>query len=97
YKVTGVQTCALPIFMGKRPVLFRPPYGQLDGYGEQAIRARNLELVLWSVAADELHEEQAMFESLRDQIQYAGGGSVLMHDTRPEDRKSVVQGKSCAP
>ena len=70
--------------MGKKPVLFRPPYGQLDSYGEQAIKARNLELVLWSVAADELHEEQAMFESLRDQIQYAGGGIVLMHDTRPE-------------
>jgi len=70
--------------IGKRPVLFRPPYGQLDGFGEQAIRARGLELVLWSVAADDLREERAMFESLRDQIQYAGGGIVLMHDTRPE-------------
>ena len=70
--------------MGKRPVLFRPPYGQLDAYGEQALRARGLELVLWSVAADDKREEQAMFESLRDQIQYAGGGIVLFHDTRPE-------------
>lgn len=70
--------------LGKRPVLFRPPYGQLDGFGEQAIHARGLELLLWSVAADDQREETDMFEALRDQIQYAGGGIVLMHDTRPE-------------
>lgn len=78
----GIDTVAGAL--GKRPVLFRPPYGQLDAFGEGALRARGLELVLWSVAADDKKDEASMFESLRDQLEYAGGGVVLMHDTRPE-------------
>lgn len=68
---------------GKKPVLFRPPYGQLDAYGEDALRARGLELVMWSVEADAKIDAESMFASMRDQIAYAGGGIVLMHDTRP--------------
>jgi peptidoglycan-N-acetylglucosamine deacetylase len=70
--------------IGKRPVLFRPPYGQLDLYAESLLRARGQTLVLWSVEAGDMKsaDAEAMFESLRDQIDYAGGGIVLLHDIR---------------
>jgi peptidoglycan/xylan/chitin deacetylase (PgdA/CDA1 family) len=68
---------------GKRPALFRPPYGQLDGFGEEAIRTRGLELVLWSIAADDETEVDGLYLALRNQIAYAGGGIVLLHDIRP--------------
>ena len=35
-------------------MLFRPPYGQLDAFGEQAIAERHLGLVLWSVEAADM-------------------------------------------
>lgn len=68
---------------GKRPALFRPPYGQLDAFGEEALRARGLELVLWSVAADDETDVDGLYLALRNQIAYAGGGAVLLHDIRP--------------
>jgi peptidoglycan/xylan/chitin deacetylase (PgdA/CDA1 family) len=76
----GIDTIAK--ITRSRPVLFRPPYGQLDSFGEEAIRARGLELIMWSIEADAKTDPDAMFASLRDQIAYAGGGIVLMHDTR---------------
>jgi peptidoglycan/xylan/chitin deacetylase (PgdA/CDA1 family) len=70
--------------IGKRPVLFRPPYGKLDGYSQELLRARGQTLVLWSVEAGDMKRDdpQGMADSLRDQIEYAGGGIVLLHDIR---------------
>jgi peptidoglycan/xylan/chitin deacetylase (PgdA/CDA1 family) len=70
--------------IGTRPALFRPPYGSLDAFGEQAARARGLELVLWSVEADDMRrdDEDAMFADLTRQIDFKGGGVVLLHDVR---------------
>jgi peptidoglycan/xylan/chitin deacetylase (PgdA/CDA1 family) len=70
--------------IGVRPTLFRPPYGALDPWASSALRARGMDLVLWSVeAADMTHGDPvAMTDSLRDQIEYAGGGIVLLHDIR---------------
>ena len=71
---------------GKRPELFRPPYGQLDAFGEQAIAERHLGLVLWSVEAGEMLEanpdEEAMYTQLVAQLDYANGGLVLLHDVK---------------
>jgi hypothetical protein len=69
---------------GSRPTLFRPPYGALDPWQSDALRARGLELVLWSIeAADMTHgDSPEMADSLRAQIEYAGGGVVLLHDIR---------------
>jgi peptidoglycan/xylan/chitin deacetylase (PgdA/CDA1 family) len=71
--------------IGVKPTLFRPPYGALDPWMGRALRARGLDLVLWSVeAADMTHGDSvAMTENLRSQIEYAGGGIVLLHDIRP--------------
>lgn len=70
---------------GQRPLLFRPPYGQLDLRGMELVGERRLELVLWNVEAEDMvHDDsRALFESLRDQIEARGGGVVLLHDIRP--------------
>jgi peptidoglycan/xylan/chitin deacetylase (PgdA/CDA1 family) len=70
--------------IGKRPSLFRPPYGQLDIWTSERLRERGAELVLWSVEASDMKTDdgQAIADSLREQIEYAGGGIVLLHDIR---------------
>jgi len=69
---------------GKRPVLFRPPYGQLDAWTSDRLRERGAELVLWSIEAGDMKTDdgQAIADSIREQIDYAGGGIVLLHDIR---------------
>jgi len=69
---------------GYKPLLFRPPYGALDPWMSEALKKRGNELVLWSIeAADMTHADPAaMADSLRAQIEYAGGGVVLLHDIR---------------
>ncbi|MBK8219328.1 MAG: polysaccharide deacetylase family protein [Myxococcales bacterium] len=71
--------------LGKKPTLFRPPYGEVDAYTREIVRARGMELVLWSIeAGDMTHDDpEAMARSLRNQIEYNGGGIVLLHDIRP--------------
>ncbi len=70
--------------IGKKPILFRPPYGGLDVFTEEALRRRGAELVLWSIeAGDWTREDDAgMADSLITQIEYTGGGTVLLHDVR---------------
>jgi peptidoglycan-N-acetylglucosamine deacetylase len=70
--------------VGKRPPFFRPPYGQLDAWTSERLRERGAELVLWSVEAGDMKAEngQAIADSIREQIEYAGGGIVLLHDIR---------------
>ena len=70
--------------IGKRPVFFRPPYGQVDPWTQDRLRERGAELVLWSVEVGDMKRDDsaAMAESLQEQIEYAGGGVVLLHDIR---------------
>jgi peptidoglycan/xylan/chitin deacetylase (PgdA/CDA1 family) len=70
--------------VGLRPCLFRPPYGQLDAYGQGIVRSEGLEVVLWNIEVEDLQHEnaQAMAESLETQIEFSGGGIVLLHDIR---------------
>jgi peptidoglycan/xylan/chitin deacetylase (PgdA/CDA1 family) len=70
--------------IGRRPELFRPPYGQIDEFGEQAIAERHLGLVLWSVEAGDMQDpdEEKMFSTLVEQLDYASGGLVLLHDVK---------------
>jgi peptidoglycan/xylan/chitin deacetylase (PgdA/CDA1 family) len=71
--------------IGMKPLLFRPPYGTIEPWTSGALRSRGLDLVLWNIeAADMTHEDPvAMVENLRGQIEYSGGGIVLLHDIRP--------------
>jgi len=70
--------------IGVRPAVFRPPFGQLDSYGESLVRDHGLTLVLWNVETQDLHhtDAEAMAKNLEEQIDFAGGGIVLLHDIR---------------
>ena len=59
---------------GKRPTLFRPPYGQLDAWTSERLRERGGELVLWSVEAGDMKTEdaQAIFGVILLQDQWNG-------------------------
>jgi peptidoglycan-N-acetylglucosamine deacetylase len=67
---------------GKKPIVFRPPFGQLDDFGRDAVRARGLDMVLWSVEAKDMERSDvnAMFGELVAQIDHQEGGIVLLHD-----------------
>ncbi len=70
--------------VGVRPSVFRPPYGQLDPYGEATASEKGLTLVLWNIETQDLHntDPDAMAINLEEQIDFAGGGVVLLHDIR---------------
>ena len=70
--------------IGKKPFLFRPPFGQLDEFGQEAARARQLDILLWNVEAQDMSrtDSQVMFRDLVRQIRYNEGGVVLLHDIR---------------
>lgn len=70
--------------LGKKPILFRPPYGALDAFGENAVRERGLDVLLWSAEVHDMERDdpQQMARELIAQIDYKDGGIVLLHDIR---------------
>jgi peptidoglycan/xylan/chitin deacetylase (PgdA/CDA1 family) len=78
---------------GKRPIFFRPPYGQLDPFAEDVLRQRGAELVLWNIEADNADNDDpaAIAESIENHLEYAGGGIVLLHDIRRSTAPTVAK------
>jgi len=74
---------------GQRPLFFRPPYGDLSRFLERTLGERGTEVVLWSLAADDMErdDEKAVAHELRLRLEYQGGGIVLLHDCK---WKSVI-------
>jgi peptidoglycan/xylan/chitin deacetylase (PgdA/CDA1 family) len=74
---------------GQRPLFFRPPYGDLSHFLERTLAERETEVVLWSLAADDMErdDEKAVAHELRLRLEFAGGGVVLLHDCK---WKSVI-------
>jgi len=70
--------------IGRRPILFRPPFGELDDFGSQAAKERGLDVMLWSVAVEDMNRDDAhqMFRELSTQLDHKEGGMVLLHDIR---------------
>jgi peptidoglycan/xylan/chitin deacetylase (PgdA/CDA1 family) len=70
--------------IGKKPILFRPPFGELDDFGQKAASERRLDVLLWSVEAKDMERDdpQAMFRDIVRQLAYNEGGVVLLHDIR---------------
>ncbi|MEO8796589.1 MAG: polysaccharide deacetylase family protein [Polyangiaceae bacterium] len=70
--------------IGRKPVFFRPPYGQLDPFTEDVLKRRNDEVVMWNVeAADMVNDDpDKMADSLERQIAASDGGLVLLHDVK---------------
>jgi peptidoglycan/xylan/chitin deacetylase (PgdA/CDA1 family) len=67
---------------GKRPLLFRPPYGEVDPWLQGVIRDRGLELLLWSIDVEDMKREdpEEIVRALEQQLDFAQGGVVLLHD-----------------
>ena len=67
---------------GKRPLLFRPPYGAMDDWLEGALRERHLELLLWNIDVQDMtrSDPDEILRSLEEQLEYKQGGIVLLHD-----------------
>ena len=43
---------------GKRPVLFRPPYGEVDPWLQAALRERHLDLLLWNIDVEDMKKDR---------------------------------------
>jgi peptidoglycan/xylan/chitin deacetylase (PgdA/CDA1 family) len=67
---------------GKRPILFRPPYGEVDPWLEGVLRERKQELLLWSIDVEDMKktDPDEIVASLKQQLEYKSGGVVLLHD-----------------
>ena len=67
---------------GQQVFLFRPPYGATDPWLEGVMRERRLELVLWSVDAEDMKRSDPgeIATSIEQQLDYERGGVVLLHD-----------------
>ncbi|MGH7297641.1 MAG: polysaccharide deacetylase family protein [Polyangiaceae bacterium] len=67
---------------GKRPFLFRPPYGEVDPWLESALRERKLDLQLWSIDVEDMKktDPDEIVRGLKEQLDYKHGGVVLLHD-----------------
>ncbi|MBX3230422.1 MAG: polysaccharide deacetylase family protein [Labilithrix sp.] len=70
--------------LGNKPLLIRPPYGQLDDFGQGAVRDRGLDIVLWNVETKDMERDDtnAMYRELVHQLAVKEGGVVLLHDIR---------------
>jgi peptidoglycan/xylan/chitin deacetylase (PgdA/CDA1 family) len=67
---------------GRSPILFRPPYGEVDPWLENALHERKQELLLWSIDVEDMKrtDPDDIEHSLQEQLEYKGGGVVLLHD-----------------
>jgi peptidoglycan/xylan/chitin deacetylase (PgdA/CDA1 family) len=70
--------------LGHKPILLRPPYGQLDDFGQNAVRERGLDIMLWNVEAQDMERDDiyTMYTELVHQLAVKEGGVVLLHDIR---------------
>ncbi len=77
--------------IGRRPVFFRPPFGQLDPFTEDILQKRSDEVVMWNIeVGDMLNDDpDAMAASLERQITSSGGGIVLLHDVHPSTVRTL--------
>jgi peptidoglycan-N-acetylglucosamine deacetylase len=68
--------------VGKKPTLFRPPFGAMSNHVQNTLNAEGLVPVLWSVEAGDMNERdaKAIASEIRGRIMYADGGLVLLHD-----------------
>jgi peptidoglycan/xylan/chitin deacetylase (PgdA/CDA1 family) len=76
------SAAAIERAVGKRPVLFRPPYGEMSPFLEGAVRDRHLDLMLWNIDIEDMKKQDpdSMVEDLKEQLEYKRGGIVLLHD-----------------
>ena len=80
YEELFEQIARIELLGGRRPVLFRPPYGSFDSTTLRELKRLHLLMVLWSTDTDDY--EQPGVEAI-EQSAIAGahpGAIILMHD-----------------
>lgn len=68
---------------GRRPTLFRPPFGEMPPAADTVVDKRGLGLVLWttSVRDYEIADAADIAGRVLEELERRGGGVVLLHDT----------------
>ncbi len=76
------SAAAIEHAIGRRPILFRPPFGEVDPWLEGVMRDRHLELLLWSVDVEDMKRDDPdeIAQLLEQQLAFKQGGVVLLHD-----------------
>lgn len=70
---------------GRRPSLFRPPFGDMPPAADSVVQKRGLGLVLWTTNVPDyrLTDPAEIASQVLADIDRRGGGVVLLHDTNP--------------
>jgi peptidoglycan-N-acetylglucosamine deacetylase len=74
------QIARIELLGGKRPVLFRPPYGSFDATTMRELRALNLLMILWSVDTGDYLQPGVPVIVARALAGAKPGAIILMHD-----------------
>ncbi len=71
--------------IGRRPSLFRPPFGDLPAAAADVVRKRDLDLVLWTTNVRDyrIADPATIAAGILGELERRGGGVVLLHDTHP--------------
>jgi len=76
---------------GRRPTLFRPPYGHLAGSSMLAAAEHELTTVLWSAQMDEVRFQDAPADIVGAALKAARPGSIILaHDTGEDIRLVTI-------
>jgi peptidoglycan/xylan/chitin deacetylase (PgdA/CDA1 family) len=74
------QIARVELLGGKRPVLFRPPYGSFNATTMRELKALHLLMVLWSVDTTDYRQPGVSVIVERALVGAHPGGIILMHD-----------------
>lgn len=74
-----------------KPCLFRPPYGKATSLSVRAAKRHKARLGWWTIDSGDTWEQLPTVDSVRDRVQRAGGGVVLLHDFDRNDDDATAR------
>jgi peptidoglycan/xylan/chitin deacetylase (PgdA/CDA1 family) len=83
------QIARVEVLGGRRPVLFRPPYGSFNATTMRELQRLHLLMVLWSVDTDD-YEQPGVQTIVQRAMEGAHPGAIiLMHDAGGERQQTI--------
>jgi peptidoglycan-N-acetylglucosamine deacetylase len=89
YEELFEQMARIEILGGKRPTLFRPPYGSFNATTLRELRRLHLLMVLWSVDTDDYLQPGVQTIVARAMEGAQPGAIILMHDAGGERQETI--------
>lgn len=94
--VSDINTCCdkIEAVTGKRPTLFRPPFGEYDDHVVTTVRGMGMEVIQWDVDSLDWKDYDAATISQRVTSKVAPGSIVLFHNAAlhtPEALPGVLE------